>query len=290
MAWFIPALIGAAAGAIGSNALSGGGGASAPVVPTAAENFADTIGTLIARSPEIRTMQFQDQLAALEAMRRLAPAQAEVGLNFESTYGPLLRASESEANRQSRAGEIYNIQQLGPLLRQAEQAYDPTAAAIRNQLGSDILSELQAGASLDPAMRRQFEQQVRRGQGARGISFGNAPISEEALYVGDRAQALRQQRQQAASNFLNMQAATTANPTQFVTGRQATMATPVQTNVGSTMGFFPQLNAQTVDANNLQSRLNYNAGQVGGGGTLGGTLSGIGSVLGGIGQIARYVG
>ena len=283
------------------------GGSSSPDQPapiSAGQNFGEAINVLLERGGELRNLAFLDQLGQIEQLRRLAPALANVNLDFESQFGPALRAQASEAQRQTRAGDIYNVASLSPGIRQAEAIADPMSAQIRNTLGQQTISELNAGASLDPGLRREVEQAIRGAQTARGITRGSAPVAAEAFSIGSRGEQLRRNRQQAASNFLGLQQSTQVNPFAFVAGQPVQQAQPQSLGQGQTLNSLPGLIGATTDANNMNSQLAFNASQVGGGngmvGALGGAAAGayvgstipvVGTAIGaGVGGLLGYFG
>lgn len=74
--------------------------------------------------------------------------------------------------------------------------------ALSDELMAQIQAELGQGATLDPEVAREVEQNTRRGQAARGNVFGTAPAFQEAMNVGTAAENRRTQRQQKALGFL----------------------------------------------------------------------------------------
>ncbi|WP_428412005.1 hypothetical protein [Pararhizobium sp.] len=270
----------------------------APEVPTAGENFRDAIEAFIENQEDLRRIEFLDRVNELEQTRRLGPAFANLALNFEREFGGPVRALESEAVRQTRAGDIFNVGSLSPALRQAQAIADPGSEVIRRNLESDITSQLAAGASLDPELEREFQQDVRRGQSARGNLFGPAAVASEAAFLASQREQFRQSRQQAAANFLQLQAATQLDPFTFITGRsgvrQAQPAVPPPQNVGT---FLPALLNNAQQSNLLQAQTQFNAQALGAGGgpSFGGAASGalggaaLGSAIPGIGTVVGSV-
>lgn len=93
-----------------------------------------------------------------------------------------------------------------------------TAAAMRELLAQQLYGDLQAGAQLTPEQAREFEQAVRAGQVARGVTGGNAAIFEEAATKGNAGIALQERRRQAAQSFLDFNAATRPNAVNALLG------------------------------------------------------------------------
>ncbi len=247
-----------------------------PVVPTAGENLEDSIAASRENQGDLRVMEFLNRLGSIEQMAQLAPAFQNFVNNFEEEFGAENRARQSEAVRQTRAGDIYNVNDLAPAFNEAVRRADPASARVRDELSNQISSELGEGTNLDPQLRREVQQSVRQAQTARGNSRGSSNVAAEAFTLGARGQALRRQRQQAASSFLNLQSQTNPSAMNFLTNRGG--VTTAQANVpgptgGANMG---QLFNAAQQSSNLQSQLNYNSAQAGGGGVgaLGGAASG----------------
>src|SRR5437588_3528166 len=106
------------------------------------------------------------------------------------------RIAEQQA-LQTTFGPTQYQQQLA-----ARQQIDPTGVALREQLGQSVSADLARGESLSPEMRNQLQQEIRGAQVARGNAFGNAPIAEEALFQGQAARNLYEQRLANAGSFL----------------------------------------------------------------------------------------
>jgi hypothetical protein len=70
---------------------------------------------------------------------------------------------------------------------------------------SGVTGDYNRGYALDPTMQRQLQQSILARQSASGNYRGNAPISVGALYQGNRAQQLYQQRTQNLAGALGIQ-------------------------------------------------------------------------------------
>ena len=249
-----------------------------PSIPTSGETLESVINVLSERLPELQSLQVADALQSLFLQQTFDPAQAELGLAQEARFGAPIRAAQAEATRQTAAGQIFNVASISPSLRQAEAIASPETEAIRGELTSQIGSELAAGTQLDPQLRRELQQQVRAAQTARGISFGAAPVAEEALFVGSRALQLRQQRQAAASNLIRLNAATQVSPFSLLGGGGAAPGAPGALGApqapqapggGIAQQFLPQLFGAEQQSGLLQSQLSFNAAQLAPTGVLG---------------------
>jgi len=266
-----------------------GKGPDAPDVPTAGENYAEALEAMLQNQGSTRQLEYLDSLGKLAIASRLAPVLANIQLGFEEQFGPQMRAAESEATRQSRLGDIDNIQQLAPLFQSAAYAADPTTERLRQTLGASLQEQLEAGAGLDPSLRREIQQGIRAAQTARGMTRGNAPISEEAFALGTRGTQLRAGRQQAAESFLRTQAATAPDALSFITGRPSQTAAMPMIPQSGVQGQLQNMAGMAQQQNNIASQTAYNAAQLGAGGGIGGAASGalsgaaMGSAVPGIG-------
>ena len=233
----------------------------APRVPTAGENFSSALTATLENQQAIRDMERADQLFDIETMRSVSPQWTQLLLDFERDYGPQVRNAESAAVAQTRGNDLANILSLSPQFNQAVSAADPQSAAIRDMLSQQVLADLSAGAGMTPELSREVEQGVRRGQSARGMTRGTAPVAQEAFARGSRGLALKQQRQAAADNFLRTTAATRPDAFQFNTGRGGVTNAAPSMAPQTGMNVFQSALGQTQESNMLQSQLSHNAAQ-----------------------------
>jgi hypothetical protein len=164
----------------------------------------------------------KDYAAGIQAQLKYLPKQLRAEYKYRSLYDPKY-IEQQQAER-----EQYLPTQIGQQLA-ALQQIDPTGVAIRNQLAGTVGQYLQQGY-LNPqqaaaysalgksvtggltAGTRQTPQQlaediatIRAGQAARGNITGNAPATAEAMYAGQKGQQLLAQRQQAGTQFAQLQ-------------------------------------------------------------------------------------
>jgi len=138
----------------------------------------------------------QPESVALKQMAQIDPASEALRGGLAGSYlTPLAQAAAPTAG------------QFQGLLKTYGQV-DPTGAAARTQLGSDLAAQERLGTQLDPATQRQLEQQTRIAQGARGNVYGTPQLVEEAMTTGQAGMALQQQRQQALQGYLTSGAST----------------------------------------------------------------------------------
>lgn len=162
----------------------------------------------------------------LDQLKDMAPKYGDFMLDYQKEYTPknldwmmnlqnqyrdqlaenqnLNNAMTSELANEQRKRDIEMIGQLGPELKAAIEKSDPTGAAIEKTLANQIQSELELGSRLSPDIRRELQQSIRTGQAARGMTRGNAPLSEESFMAGERANQMAEQRKNRAFDYLQM--------------------------------------------------------------------------------------
>ncbi len=145
---------------------------------------------------------------------------------------PQLTEFASQAASGQRERDVADVERLGGRATSALRSADPAAAALEDELAKQAMSQLSSGASLDPQMRDQVSQEVRSAQAARGFGFGGSDADVEGLFLGREANAMRQQRQDFASNVAARRRATTGDPFMAILGRPSSV--PGMT--GSVMG------------------------------------------------------
>lgn len=161
--------------------------------------------------------QFAPKYAALNAQiaRQLAP-------EITSIYGqiaPQLAQTEVQTRGISRAGDISDIEKLGPRARAAIQASSPQASALADQLAAQAQSGLAAGSRLTPEQQRLAQQQTRAAMAARGLAESPRGVVEEAVRSQMMGAGLQQQRQQQAMQGIGAQQAVYGDVFQQVLGR-----------------------------------------------------------------------
>lgn len=187
------------------------------------------------------------------------------------TRGPqrgLLRMMEEDVlpsqirqNTQQRAGDIADVERLGPDARRAIAAASPESARLLSLLQADAQEGLELGATLDPSLRREVAQSVRAGQAARGMGKGPVDLYTEALETGSAAEALRATRRANAGTTIGLDQQLYGNMFQNILNRsnpqQAQGAVNQASGVGGQSG--PQLfNPESAYASDLFNT-NFNA-------------------------------
>jgi hypothetical protein len=137
----------------------------------------------------------------LQALQQLDPT----GTMLQQALGSQIGTDLNRGYVDPRQNALYN--QLSGTVGQnlAQGALSPEQAAAYKALGQNVTTQMGLGTQLDPAFQRQLQQDIRAGQSARGNIYGNAATSAEALYQGQRAQQLQQQRIGNVQNYLQLQ-------------------------------------------------------------------------------------
>lgn len=137
-----------------------------------------------------------DYNQGVQAQLGQAPQSAAQNFSLASKYGP--QGAQLGAN-------IYDtmLPQLANANLRTLGNVDPQFLQTYKNLGSSVNNELAAGTSLTPQELSQDQGYIRGAEAARGNVLGNAPVSAEALYLGNAGQQLLQTRQGAAQTYLN---------------------------------------------------------------------------------------
>jgi hypothetical protein len=157
-----------------------------------------------------------------ELQKEFAPKYARQEYQLRQKFDPKL--IKEQQGLQARFGPTQYAQQLQALERldpqraaaykqaaalaardQARGYIDPRQEALYNLAATQTRGELARGRGMSPEMLRETQQALRAGQSARGNIYGNAPLSAEALYSGQRGQQLYQQRLQNALGVYGQQ-------------------------------------------------------------------------------------
>lgn len=89
-------------------------------------------------------------------------------------------------------------------IRSLMSAQDPGGAALLRLLGQQAGEQLGSNGALDPAMRRNLQENVRAGQAARGFGFGPGDAAMEGYYETQGQEARRAQNQQLAEGVIGL--------------------------------------------------------------------------------------
>ena len=205
------------------------GAPSAPPDRNYAQETRDTLQAQVDLAPQqyASESQFQPKYADLanqitQNTLTGAPGSSTPGLlqYYRDTAQPLMGQIASTANTQSRTADINDLTNLGGQAVSAIKAANPEQQAMLARINSEALGqaedplvtqmrqqaaeELGRGASLDPSLARQVQQSARAGQAARGFGYSMPDLNQEALFTGQAAEQLRQNRRAFAGNVAGL--------------------------------------------------------------------------------------
>lgn len=211
--------------------------------------------------PRPRTLLEEGQ-TSLDAEKVLQPQRFELEAELAPKYarltgdtiaglmeqmGPTTRRESALATTAQRTADVGDVEQLGPRAIAAFKSANPELAGLLDEFSRQASSELAAGTTLTPELRREIQQSVRAGQAARGMGTGRSDVYEEAMASGSAGLALQDRRRQFAGNVAQMQSGIANIPFQQILGRpvvslpmqQASTAQGVQTAAAATPSFDP---------------------------------------------------
>ncbi len=208
-----------------SDVLGGfGGGAGAVNIPSAGDDLKSVLKVLSKESGRISKIERREVEASLDRLER---------------FGPRATSLTGELQTQQVGQDIARFEEFSTSLREATA--DPLTQGIREALSTQVLEGLQAGSELTPGMQRQLQNAVRAAQTARGVAFGGGPVSEEAFAIGAQGEQLLRNRQNAALQFLGVQAQTQVDPLRAISGLAAGTPLSLTQPTGALTGTIPSL-------------------------------------------------
>ena len=158
---------------------------------------------------------------------------------YEQDVLPRLNAAEVAGRRVGREGDIRDVEELGVRATDAFKAANPEQARLMEELNTQAMEDLEAGASLPPSLQRELEQQVRSSQAARGMGYGMVDVGQESLIKGLQAEQLQRRRQGFAQQVAGMNAATAQDPFMAILGRPGVTASQGAMIAGQGQSFNP---------------------------------------------------
>ena len=199
----------------------------------------------------------------VEGSERAATAPQQISSwlrSYPSLNRLLSQAAETDLRNMSRIAEGESLDTLRSVISAGGAVQDEwgralegeTASEIRGLLARQVLGELQAGTSLTPEQAREFEQAVRAGQVARGITGGNTAVFEEAATKGSAGVELANRRRAAAQAFLDSNAASRPSAVNALLG----LTEGAYTGNSELMGGAVQANMRNAEQH---AQLKYNA-------------------------------
>jgi len=161
----------------------------------------------------------------LALQRRFAPQFIQEELNNTSRFAPQFQEILAGLVSSERDSDIADVARLAPSLqgiRESGERSDVTD--MRNILGQRLLSELGLGGELTDQQSADANDSIRRGQAARGISAGQGSANRESVKRVLEGFRLQREREGAAQNFMNTEAAQGPDPFSIILNRGATTA------------------------------------------------------------------
>lgn len=157
---------------------------------------------------------------------------------YTRDVNPAMQRMEQSTDSARRQADLQDVEAYGGRATAALLASDSYKKQLSDELSQQALSELQAGATLDPSLRREVQQSYRNAATARGMAYSPSSAAEEAYFTGLQAEQLRRQRQQFAAGALAQRQQLTGDPFMQILGRsgQAFAATPGYGQQGMAVG------------------------------------------------------
>lgn len=153
---------------------------------------------------------FDEEGKRLTAPKEISKSEAVIDFSGKSDIDAAKALSDFQRQEGRASAEfLLGLQkeygsQFADMARQQLRSVDPTAFALREQLGSTLQDELSAGSELTPDELRQVSQSVRGAQVARGNIYGGAPIAQEAIARYNLGEAKQQQRMANVQSYLGL--------------------------------------------------------------------------------------
>jgi len=212
----------------------------APAPRDYGKETADTLRAQLELAPQkyAAEAQYAPQYQALQ-LGLLKSATPELLQLYKEQIAPTMGEVEAAARSRSRAGDIADIQALGPQARAAIKAASPEQAALADTLTAQATSALRAGSRLTPDQQRQLEQQTRGSLASRGLAGSPTGALQEAVRSQMVGAGLQQQRQQQAMGALGASQGVYGDVFQQVLGRPSQAFGASQGFVGQAQGFNP---------------------------------------------------
>jgi hypothetical protein len=212
----------------------------APAPRDYGKETAETLRAQLDLAPEkyAAEAKYAPQYQALQ-LGLLKSATPELLQLYKDQIAPTMGEVEAAARSRSRAGDIADIERLGPQARAAIKAASPEQAALADTLTAQAQSGLAAGSRLTPEQQRMVEQQTRSGLAARGLAQGPSGALQEAVRSQMAGAGLQQQRQQQAMGALGASQGVYGDVFQQVLGRPSQAFGASQGFIGQAQGFNP---------------------------------------------------
>lgn len=141
---------------------------------------------------------------------------------YSNDIAPAYSKMENTARAASVAGDMDVMSRYG---QQASDLIRRTSGneGLLKTLNAQAQSELDAGATLDPSLRREVQQSIRAGQAARGFGMGVNDMAAESYMTAMQAEQLRRARQGFGMQMVGVNQVTGGDPFMALLGRQSSL-------------------------------------------------------------------
>tara|TARA_R100000995_G_C3477524_1_gene121828 strand:- start:480 stop:1292 length:813 start_codon:yes stop_codon:yes gene_type:complete len=194
----------------------------------------DTLAAQIDLMPDMfaAESEFQPQFAQLQM--DIANQMTPQLLDLYGRTNEQLTAMDRQNLAAQREADISAVEDLGPRALAAMKNTDPQKAALLDSVMQDAQSGMDSGGALTGMQQRQYAQNVRGAQAARGMGMGPS----DALYEAAELQLGQERRQQQNRG----------NAMRALTMQQSLMGDPFMQILGKSSGSSPMMAAQTAQA------------------------------------------
>lgn len=202
---------------------------AAPEPRNYSQEVRDNLRTQIDLAPELYAAEASDEYGqpAYTTLGLKTLEQALLGAGdqrglldiYARDINPAMSSMEQTADSTRRQADLADVEAYGGRATSALLAADSYKKQLSDELSRQALSELRAGATLDPSLRREVQQSYRNAATARGMAYNPSSAAEEAYFTGLQAEQLRRNRQQFAQGALAQRQQLTGDPFMQILGR-----------------------------------------------------------------------
>lgn len=171
---------------------------------------------------------FSDKKPKTPAWKRLANrewAQGNATLSAYERLFPRTLAMVAKAKNDFGDLELDLFNKYGNKYVSAIDAADPEQGALRKELTRQVTGDLES-PGVTPSIAREIQQGSRAAWSSRGMAESPASAIEELFALGERGNALQQQKYNNAGTVLGLNKSLVGDPFLAITGRSATTEQP----------------------------------------------------------------
>lgn len=219
----------------------------APPVPSYDTQMSEALRAQIGLMPELVQAeqqygpQFTD-LALQNQQRYLLGTQQQPGmLGIYSQAMPEMLALQSQA----RAGDIADVNTLGPQALQASRGFNPQQTALMDALNQQALQQVQLGGQMSPDQQRMIRNSVLGQASNQGWGYNPGDLAEAARQASGYSDQLQQQRMLQGGAMAGINQSIWGDPYTQILGRTGqslgTLGAFGQQSAGATSNLGPSL-------------------------------------------------